>query len=152
MFTKNTTRPSYEYALWLPVRDTMRILSSLLRKGHRLLQRNEECDASRRAHTCSLDRPQIVAFTTRGNRICGIGFNSYRKTHPQQARFARLAGNSKKEYLHAEVAALLRSPHDVDTIYVMRFDKQGNPVCAKPCAVCETAISILNPDLRVIHT
>lgn len=152
MFLTSTRRQWYESPLRIPMRGTMRILPSLITKGRRLLQRNERNDASRWTHSCQLDKPQIVAFTTKGNRICGIGFNSYRKTHPQQARFARLAGNSKKEFLHAEVAALLRSPNDVDTIYVMRFDKQGNPVCAKPCAVCETAISILNPNLRVIHT
>lgn len=131
----------------------MRTLHSLVEKGRRLLQRNGQHDATKQTHAHSyLDRPQIVAFTTRGNRICGIGFNSYRKTHPQQARFARLAGNSKKEYLHAEVAALLRSPHDVDRLYVMRFDKKGNPVCAKPCSVCVLAIHSFNPLLRVIHT
>ena len=94
----------------------------------------------------------IVAFTTKGNRICGTGFNSYRKTHPAQAKYARIANQPKREYLHAEISALLRSPNDVDTLFVLRFNKQGNPVCAKPCPVCRVAIGIFNPRLKVIHT
>lgn len=94
----------------------------------------------------------IVAFTTKGNRVCGTGFNSYRKTHPTQAKFARIANQPKREYLHAEISALLRSPNDVDTLYVVRFNKQGDPVCARPCPVCRAAIRIFNPRLKVIHT
>lgn len=105
-------------------------------------------------HNSSGDRGKqhIIAFTTKRNRIAAIGRNSYTKTHPEQARYARLAGSPKKEFLHAEVAALLRSPNDVDTLFVMRFNKQGDPVCAKPCPLCNIAIRLFNPKLRVIHT
>jgi hypothetical protein len=97
-------------------------------------------------------KQQVIAFTTKRNRVAAHGRNSYTKTHPEQARYARLAGSPKKEFLHAEVAALLRSPDDVDTLFVMRFNKQGDPVCAKPCPLCTIAIRLFNPNLRVIHT
>jgi hypothetical protein len=94
----------------------------------------------------------LVAFTARGGRICRAGFNSYTKTHPRQNHYARLAGQPLRSYLHAEVAALLRSPADVDTLYICRFDKKGNPVSAAPCPVCRLAIAAFNRNLRVIHT
>lgn len=81
-----------------------------------------------------------------------VGVNSYTKTHPKQRLFAQLAGQPKREYLHAEVSALIRGPRDADTLLVIRIDKQGNFVCAKPCPVCDLAVSHFNPNLRVIHT
>lgn len=95
---------------------------------------------------------RILAFTTRKNRVCSTGFNSYTKTHPAQNRYARLAGQPKREFLHAEIAALLRAPADVDTLHIYRFDKQGNPVSAAPCPVCRLAINAFNPLLRVVHS
>lgn len=101
---------------------------------------------------CSGGNQKIVAFTARRNRVCSTGFNSYTKTHPRQNHYARLAGQPKREYLHAEIAALLRSPRDVDTLFVCRFDKQGNPVPAAPCPVCSLAIALFSSHLKVIHT
>ena len=68
-----------------------------------------------------------------------IGRNSYVKTHPLQAKAASAVGEDSKIYLHAEIAALVKVK-DWNKIYrlvVTRFDKQGNPVNAKPCKVCQ---------------
>jgi tRNA(Arg) A34 adenosine deaminase TadA len=66
--------------------------------------------------------------------------------------FAKLAGQPKREYLHAEIAALLRAPADADTLLVVRTNKQGEFVCAKPCPVCALAIAHFNANLRVEYT
>ncbi len=97
-------------------------------------------------------KQRVIAIATKRNRIVAIGRNSYVKTHPRQAHFARLAGQPKKEYLHAEIAALIRAPRDADTLFVLRFDKQGNPACAAPCPVCRLAIAAFNPNLKVFWT
>ena len=69
--------------------------------------------------------------------------NSYQKTHPTQAHFAKLANSAERIVLHAEVRALLdakRQRKTVDTIVVERYDAKGNPALAKPCEVCELFI------------
>ena len=69
--------------------------------------------------------------------------NSYQKTHPTQAYFAKLANSAERIVLHAEVRALLdakRQRKTVDTIVVERYDTKGNPALAKPCEVCELFI------------
>lgn len=82
-----------------------------------------------------------VILDKRGN-ILSIGRNSYLKTHPLQASYARKVGEDKKIYLHAEVHAIIRC-QDLSRAYkilITRFDKFGNPRLAKPCAICENAI------------
>jgi tRNA(Arg) A34 adenosine deaminase TadA len=98
------------------------------------------------------EQQQIVCFVLRKGKIVAKEFNSYVKTHPKQAAFAVKAGQPKRQYLHAEVAALLRAPPDSDTLVVVRVDKAGQLVCAKPCPVCALAIRSFNPSLKVVHT
>lgn len=97
-------------------------------------------------------RPSLVAYTLKGSRVVSVGRNSYRRTHPEQSRFATLTGNPHKQYLHAEISALVKSPKDADTIVIVRLDKQGHPACAKPCPVCQMAIRQFNPRMKVFHT
>ena len=99
----------------------------------------------------SLKQP-LIAFVLRRGRVVSVGFNSYTKTHPKQKHYATLAGQPNREYLHAELAALLRAPRDSDTLMVVRLNKAGDPVCAKPCPVCVAAIHHFNPNLNVIHS
>src|SRR5574341_205668 len=69
------------------------------------------------------------------------GVNSYVKTHPTQAKIASQLGFDRKEYLHAEIAALVRSKSTKGhKIIVVRVDKKGNPKMAKPCPICFEAI------------
>lgn len=93
-----------------------------------------------------------MAVALKKGRIVAVGVNSYVKTHPQQRMFAVLAGQPKREYLHAEIATLIRSPRDCDTLLVVRINKAGDFVCAQPCPVCSLAIHHFNPKLVVIHT
>jgi deoxycytidylate deaminase len=98
------------------------------------------------------DRHRICAFALYKGKIVAVGFNSYVKTHPQQAFFARMVGQHRKEYLHAEVAALLRAPRHADSLLVVRINKKGEYVSAKPCPICDFAIRYFNPELKVYHT
>lgn len=55
--------------------------------------------------------------------------------------FACLANEPMKEYLHAEISALIASKDKViDTLVVVRYDAQGNLKLAKPCRTCQGAI------------
>ena len=81
-----------------------------------------------------------TAYDKRG-RIIAQANNSYKKTHPLQAYFARLAGLPKKIYLHAEIACILAAQAQrIHTLHVIRRDKNGSFSSAKPCPICMLAI------------
>ena len=47
----------------------------------------------------------------------------------------------EKIYLHAEILALLRAKgQKVFRLTVERYNKEGQPVLAKPCLICQKAI------------
>jgi deoxycytidylate deaminase len=74
-------------------------------------------------------------------RILSVGKNSYIKTHPKQAKLAQRVGLPKKEYLHSEVAAIIRC-RDISKAYrivVYRTNKDGY-ANAEPCPICKLAI------------
>lgn len=78
----------------------------------------------------------------RRGRVLSIGQNSYVKTHTLQAKHAKKVGQPEKQYLHAEIHAItrcrdLRRAHK---IFVVRNGKNGQPLLAKPCEVCMSAI------------
>jgi tRNA(Arg) A34 adenosine deaminase TadA len=78
--------------------------------------------------------------------------NSYTKTHPLQKYFASKAGCKEKIYLHAEISALLKAKgRQVYGIYVYRFDKAGERVSSKPCAVCLEAIKAFGVKFLCYH-
>lgn len=83
-----------------------------------------------------------LIYDKRG-RLISIGKNSYVKTHPMQAKFANQVGLEHKQFLHAEIAALVRLKDwsKAHKIVVTRYGKNGEPVLAKPCPVCERAIN-----------
>lgn len=86
-------------------------------------------------------RPNVVAFALdRKGRLISIGFNSYVKTHPYQQRCARKAGDQFKQYLHAEISAIIKAKQQVHSIVVVRISRAGDFMLAKPCKVCYLAI------------
>lgn len=85
------------------------------------------------------EKQRICAITTYKGRLQSIAFNSYVKTHPEQKRLAKKVGHPEREFLHAEILALLRAKK-VDTISVFRLGRNGEWQNAKPCAICELAI------------
>src|SRR3990167_9944503 len=97
----------------------------------------------------STTRQQIVAkIYDRKGRLLATGRNSYTKTHPMQARYARILGGrwSPKVYLHAEIAALVqlsrsdRRVRQADSIFIQRINRQGLSRLAAPCPVCTLAL------------
>lgn len=97
-------------------------------------------------------KQRLVAIAASKGKIVGIGYNSYSRTHPYQRSLAIRVGEPKKEYLHAEVAALLRSRVVPDDLYVVRINRKGEFAYAAPCPICRLAISLINPRMRVFHT
>ena len=93
-----------------------------------------------------------IIYDKRG-RVLSIGKNSYVKTHPIMQRLAKHTDNPHRIFLHAEVSAILKCDRleDAHKIVVFRFDKKGNPVNAKPCEICQSAIKATNIKI-VEHT
>ena len=82
-----------------------------------------------------------VCYDKRG-RIISKGRNSYTKTHPLQAYFAKKVGHPEQIYLHAEIAAILKAGNTpIHTMKVYKWSaKQNHFVLAKPCIICQEAI------------
>lgn len=86
-------------------------------------------------------KPNVVAFALdKKGRLLSTGFNSYVKTHPYQKRCARKAGDQFKQYLHAEISAIIKAKQQVHSLVVIRISKAGDFMLAKPCPICYLAI------------
>ena len=75
-------------------------------------------------------------------RILSESYNSYHKTHPLQALYAKKVNKPDKIYLHAEISAIIKAQKfgEPYKIKIERYHKDGTPALAKPCPVCELAI------------
>jgi tRNA(Arg) A34 adenosine deaminase TadA len=84
-----------------------------------------------------------IIYDKRGN-VLSIGNNSYVKTHPLQAEYARRAGEPHKVYLHAEISAIVRcrSLDKAHKIVIFRYMEDGSPAEARPCRICQEAIKV----------
>ena len=51
-----------------------------------------------------------TVYDKQGN-VLSVGYNSYIKTHPLQAKLAYRCGQPEKVYLHAEIAAQIGRAH-----------------------------------------
>jgi tRNA(Arg) A34 adenosine deaminase TadA len=93
-----------------------------------------------------------VIYDKKG-RVLSIGQNSYIKTHPYQAKIAKQVGFEEKIFLHAEIHAITRCKDlsKAAKISIFRYDKRGNPVLAKPCHICMTAIKASGIQ-QIFHT
>lgn len=94
-------------------------------------------------------------ITDKRGKILAEAGNSFVKTSPWQYNVARQVGHPDRQYLHAEVAALLRlqrsriggEPYKLTVARLLRNGQAGN---AKPCAVCERAVKMF-PSIKVIE-
>lgn len=89
----------------------------------------------------------LIKATTydKKGKVLSTAYNNYKKTHPLQNHFAQLAQEPKKQFLHAEIAAILKAKDKkIHKIKVERYDAYGNPKNAKPCKVCQLAIKTFN--------
>lgn len=82
-----------------------------------------------------------VIYDKRG-RVLSIGKNSYVKTHTIQANYAKRVGLPEKQFIHAEIDAIIkcRSLEKAHKIFVSRTAANGRPALAKPCKICQMAI------------
>ena len=87
------------------------------------------------------------------DKLLSMGKNSYVKTHPLQAKYAQKTGTHQKHFLHAEIAAIVRCRkiEKAHKIVVMRVDSTGKEQLARPCKICELAISF-TPIKIIEHT
>jgi len=79
-------------------------------------------------------------------RILSIGKNSYVKTHPKMKYYSEKCGRPDAIYLHAEIHAIVKCKNieKAHKIVVFRYGKNGEPLMAKPCPICQAAIDDLN--------
>lgn len=77
---------------------------------------------------------------SRKGALLSSASNSYQRTHPKQAYYAKRAGQPDRIYLHAEIAALVKCKGEPYKIVIKRINKDGTLGLAKPCPVCELAI------------
>lgn len=80
-----------------------------------------------------------MAFDKRG-RLLSIGLNSYRKTHPFQAKYSHIAGNGDQIYIHAEIDAILKARNHVHKMVIARYGRHGNCLPSQPCSICLQAL------------
>ncbi len=74
-------------------------------------------------------------------RLLAAAFNAYSKTHPLQAHLARKVGHPERQYLHAEIHAILKCKgKPIHRISIERYNAAGLPANAQPCPVCQEAI------------
>lgn len=78
----------------------------------------------------------VIVYDKRG-RPLSIGQNSYTRTHPRQAAIAAKVGLPEKKFVHAEFSAITkcRDLKKAHKIVITRYNKQGEPVNAKPCPI-----------------
>jgi deoxycytidylate deaminase len=82
----------------------------------------------------------IAASLDHHNNIISIGENSYQKTHPMQSRLSHKCGIRNREYLHAEIASLVKNRILAESIIVVRMTCSGLVRMARPCNICNLAL------------
>lgn len=93
-----------------------------------------------------------IIYDKRG-RVLSVGQNSYVKSHTLQAEYAKKVGLPEKVFLHAEIHAITKCKDlsKAHSIFVSRYSKDGRPVLAKPCVVCQSALDTVG--IKIIrHT
>jgi tRNA(Arg) A34 adenosine deaminase TadA len=84
------------------------------------------------------------AYDKKG-KLLSCATNSYTKTHPLQAYFAQQVNEPLREFLHAEIACIIRcKDKQIHTLKIWRYGYNGKLLCAKPCAICQEAIKAYN--------
>lgn len=110
----------------------------------------------RATHHLSSGKQKVwaVAIDKRGNLIAEAG-NLYQKSHPAQAKYARMSGSPDKCFLHAEMLCMIRAAKTgklVHTLYVARAGVGGKAMNAKPCVVCQKMLDTEFPEVYIEHT
>lgn len=92
---------------------------------------------------------KATSFDRRGRKIA-VGFNTYEKTHPRQKQLAEQCDLHDKEYLHAEIACLIKSRRRrVHRVVIERYDSEDRSKNAAPCPIC--LLALRESDVRVVE-
>lgn len=100
---------------------------------------------------------ELTAFIyDKRGRLLSMGKNSYIKTHPLQKKCADFVGArypDERCFMHAEIQAIVRCKDisKAHRILVTRFTPGGKAALAKPCKMCQHAIS-MTPIKVIDHT
>ena len=99
----------------------------------------------------------IAMFTDKRYNVLSVAGNTYVKTHPQQASWAKKRGSPDKQCLHAEMRAAIMlaksgKANSAKFLYVAAVSLSGNILCAKPCMVCQMMLDEQFPNIEVFHT
>jgi tRNA(Arg) A34 adenosine deaminase TadA len=82
-----------------------------------------------------------AAVLDKSGNVLSVAANSYCKTHPRQAFYANKYGDRTKQFLHAEMSALIKAKEGVPyKMVVVRVGKGGSLRNAAPCPICSMAI------------
>lgn len=95
-----------------------------------------------------------VAVDKKGLVISGRG-NTFTKTHPTQKKWACLAKEPERQYLHAEIRVMmnaLKTGRTIDKIAIGRVDKMGNRKDATPCPVCKLFLETEFPEVEIVYS
>lgn len=99
--------------------------------------RDSSLDLSEIGTTNTRKSNHLALAYSRG-KLVSVGKNS-RRTSWLQRLYANKVGLPYKPYEHAEVAAIRRA-RKLDTLIVIRVNKQGKLMESKPCTICRALI------------
>ena len=99
----------------------------------------------------------VAMFTDKRYNVLSVAGNTYVKTHPQQASWAKKRGSPDKQCLHAEMRAAIMlaksgKANSAKFLYVAAVSTSGNILCAKPCVVCQMMLDESFPEIEVFWT
>ena len=99
----------------------------------------------------------VAVFTDKRYNVLCVAGNTYTKTHPQQASWAKKMGSPDKQCLHAEMRAAIMlaksgKSNSAKFLYVAAVSEAGNVLLAKPCVVCQMMLDEQFPDIEVFYT
>lgn len=98
------------------------------------------------SNLCSHHQFKIGAVIIYKNQVIGTGNNTYSKTHPIQAKYAKLAGNPEAIFLHAEMMSIIQAKSIIGSdlsecsLYIFRRRRDKKLGLARPCKICMKAI------------
>ena len=99
----------------------------------------------------------VTIFTDKRNNVLSVAGNTYAKTHPQQASWAKKRGSPDKQCLHAEIRAAIMlvkngKAEKAKYLYIAAVSEARNVLCAKPCVVCQMMLDESFPEIEVFWT
>lgn len=94
-----------------------------------------------------IEKHKIGAILVFKKGIISTGYNK-RKSHPLQYKYNQYRSDFKRKsnFIHAEIDCLknIREVPKGSTLFIGRFDRNGNPAMCRPCEACLHMIMLCN--------